>query len=307
MKPVVAVLLSTYNGEKYLKEQIDSVLAQKDVEVRIIIRDDGSHDSTIDILKDYQLTFPSIKCLFEDNVGAEMSFHCLCQFAKDNIIADYYAFCDQDDVWETDKLKVAIKRLSSCPHAWPCLYFSNLQMVDSHLQPIRQLFASGEVVISKQMALIQVFTYGCTCVFNRSALVSYCKADFSKELAHDNWIYILCMYLGNVYYDNESHILYRQHGANISGAKVTGYKLFFKRLRRGAAGHWGNDFELYSTMLLKCFAESINLDDKMYVERIATYRKNYLAKIALLFSPNYRTGSFLKDIAIKIRILTNHL
>lgn len=307
MKPVVAVLLSTYNGEKYIKEQIDSVLAQENVDVRIVIRDDGSHDSTIDILKDYQSKFSNIKCLFADNVGAEMSFHCLCQFARENIIADYYAFCDQDDVWQPEKLSKAIDKLSHLENAVPKLYFSNLKMVDRDLNEMRKLFADDEVVISKRMALIQIFTYGCTCVFNRPAIEAYCRADFSRELAHDNWIYVLSIFLGNVVYDRNSYILYRQHGTNLSGQRASGINLAYNRIKRATKGHWGHDFELYATTLLNAFPERLFPGDLQYIRRIAFYRKSFHKKMSLVFSTTYATGHFSKDIAIKTRILFNQL
>lgn len=303
----VSVLMSTYNGEKYLKEQIDSILAQDGVKVHLLVRDDGSKDLTISILNEYVEKGSPITILSESNLGAEMSFHRLCQYAQEHIQSDYYAFCDQDDVWEADKLKVAVSKLSSYPYSLPCLYFSNLQMVDADLRPMRQLFAPGEVVISKRMALIQVFTYGCTCVFNRQTLDDYCKAEFSSELAHDNWIYILSMFLGHVVYDENSHILYRQHGTNLSGEKVSGVKLVLRRIKRAKKGNWGHDFELYSSMLLKCFSGRLMSEDEKYVQRIADYRKSMWRKLSLLFSRTYRSGNISKNIAISVRILAGRL
>lgn len=303
----VAVLLSTYNGETFLSKQIDSLLNQKDVNLKIVIRDDGSKDNTLSILQQYATIHSCITILKEDNIGAVMSFHRLCQYAKDNVIADYYAFCDQDDVWLDEKLRIAVCKLDSYDKEKPNLYFSNLQMVDTQLNPIRKLFETGEVKISKHMALIQVFTYGCTCVFNRSALEAYCCADFSKELCHDNWIYILSQYLGNVYYDEESYILYRQHGSNVSGAKVTGLKLACQRIRRAFTKKWGHEFELYASMLLLCFGAQLGEDDRNYANRVANYRHSIFKKLSLLFSSKYRTSSLSKNIAIKIRIIANRL
>lgn len=306
-KPSATVLLSTYNGEQYLREQLDSVFAQEGVDIQLLVRDDGSKDHTIDILHEYKERGYAVTVLSERNCGAEMSFHRLCQYAHENVKTDYYAFCDQDDVWKTDKLQVAVKRLVSFDASEPCLYFSNLLMVDSNLQPIHPLFAEGEVVISKRMALIQVFTYGCTCVFNHRALEDYCQAGFSKELAHDNWIYILCMYLGHVVYDEDSRILYRQHGTNLSGEKVTGVRLVFRRIRRALKGNWGHDFELYSSMLLQCFSGRLMPEDEKYAQRIATYRKSLWRRMSLMFSRTYRTGNFSKDLAIRVRIIAGRL
>lgn len=303
----VAVLLSTYNGEKYLKPQLDSIFSQKDVEVIVVVRDDGSTDGTIQILKSYASKHSNVELLLEGNRGAEMSFHSLCKYAENHVDADYYAFCDQDDVWQPEKLGKAINKLSSLENDVPNLYFSNLKMVDCDLNEMRNLFADDEVIISKRMALIQIFTYGCTCVFNQPALEAYCRADLSKELAHDNWIYVLSMFLGNVVYDRDSYILYRQHGANISGQKATGAKLAYNRLKRATKGNWGHDFELYSSMLLRCFSNRLQQEDFRYISRIANYRKSFFNKLSLLCSPSYRTGHISKDFAIMIRILSNRL
>jgi len=305
MIPVVAVLLSTYNGEKYIREQIDSVLAQEDVDVRIIIRDDGSHDSTIDILKDYQSKFPNIKCLFEDNVGAETSFHRLCQYAKDNILADYYAFCDQDDVWDNNKIEVAVQRLRDYPNDSPNLYFSNLKMVDSNLNYIRDLFNHGEVKAVKDMALVQIFTYGCTCVFNRVALEMYCIIEQNKTY-HDNWVYVLCSYMGNVCYDPVPHISYRQHGANLSGAKETGLSLAFHRFRKVFSAKGKHDFEVMAKQLLH-FDRYLSGDDLKMILRVANYRQRPSARLWLLFSPKYKADNWFKNLCICYRILFNAL
>lgn len=303
----VAVLLSTYNGEKFLREQLDSILSQEGLKVILIIRDDGSTDSTIQILKKYASGHSNVDLLLEENRGAEMSFHNLCKYAKEHVKADYYAFCDQDDVWQPEKLSKAIDKLSHLKKDAPNLYFSNLKMVDRDLNEMGNLFADDEVVISKRMALIKIFTYGCTCVFNRPALEAYCRADFSKELAHDNWIYVLSMFLGNVVYDKNSYILYRQHGANLSGQKASGVKLAYNRVKRAIKGNWGHDFELYSSMLLRSFSNRLQQEDIRYISRIANYRKSFFNKLSLLCSPSYRTGHKSKDFAIMIRILTNRL
>ena len=303
----VAVLLSTYNGEKFLREQLDSILTQVGLNVILVVRDDGSTDGTRQILEYYASGRSNMELLLAENRGAEMSFHNLCKYAEEHAKADYYAFCDQDDVWQPEKLSKAIDKLSYLKNDAPNLYFSNLMMVDRNLNEMGNLFADDEVVISKRMALIQIFTYGCTCVFNRPALEAYCRADFSKELAHDNWIYVLSMFLGNVVYDKKSYILYRQHGSNLSGQKATGMKLAYNRIKRATKGNWGHDFELYSSMLLHSFSNRLQQEDIRYISRIANYRKSFFNKLSLLCSPSYKTGHISKDFAIMIRILSNRL
>ena len=133
MKTVI-VLLSTYNGTKYLSEQLDSLYSQNGVDIHIIARDDGSKDNTVEILKSYQNKFGKMTILAEDNVGCAKSFfsliHYVCQ-SKD-LKADYFAFCDQDDVWLPEKLKRAAEKLDT-EEAERKLYFCSANFVDSNL------------------------------------------------------------------------------------------------------------------------------------------------------------------------------
>ena len=297
--------MSTYNGQKYIKEQIDSLLRQKGVKLNLIIRDDGSMDDTLRILSEYELAHPNIIVIREINCGAEESFNRLCRYALKTTSSDYYAFCDQDDVWDEDKLEIAVSKLENFDASKPNLYFSNLKMVDNELHFIRNFFKDVEVFTDKDKALVQIFTYGCTCVFNHKALEAYCGIDKNKVL-HDNWIYALCVYFGNVIYDPTGHILYRQHGNNLSGKKVSGFSLFILRLRRAFTGHLGHDFEIIAKQLLS-YNKEINAIDLKQVELVANYRKSIMSKLHLLFSTSFRTGKCFKDLCIKYRILINAL
>lgn len=305
-KETVVVLLSTYNGEKYLKEQIDSVLAQEGVNVHLVIRDDGSKDATTEILKRYVTEYSNIELLIEDNCGAEGSFNKLCLYARENIQGNYYAFCDQDDVWESQKLFLAVEALKSCPQQLPNLYFSNLKMVDANLKYMRDMFAEGEVDVSKRMALLQIFTYGCTCVFNRQALTDYCLSVFDN-FYHDCWMFIICAFLGNVYYDKNGYILYRQHSDNLSGEKGKGIRLFVLRIKALIEGKVKPGFEPAAKALICNFSNRLSDNDITYISMIAYYRKSIKNKLKLLLSKNYRTGHWTKDVLIKIRILINYL
>lgn len=124
----ILVLMSTYNGEKYLKEQIDSILAQKNVEVTIRVRDDGSTDGTIRILEEYQKC-GKLNWYSSTNMGPAKSFLDLVYNAP--LKYDYYAFCDQDDYWKEDKLYKAIERLEHFDDK-PALYHCELEIVDEN-------------------------------------------------------------------------------------------------------------------------------------------------------------------------------
>ena len=130
--PVVLVLMSTYNGGRFLKEQIDSILSQEDVDVRLLVRDDGSKDNTCSILSEYASVHQNIEWKACENVGFVRSFSALVRMALESeIAADYYAFADQDDIWMSKKLITACSVLFSKDASKPNLFTSNSMQVDA--------------------------------------------------------------------------------------------------------------------------------------------------------------------------------
>lgn len=304
MKSVV-VLMSTYNGQKYVVDQLESLIKQQGVELSILIRDDGSNDNTIDILKKYANNYHFFKIFEGVNKGVLYSFTALCRYALDNLCADYYAFCDQDDVWDSNKLMIAVEKLNDFPSEKANLYFSNARLVDENLSYIRDLYSPGEIKIGKKMALVQIPTFGCCCVFNRKALEYFLEIPNQKQ-GHDHWIYLICSFFGNVYYDEGTHIDYRQHKNNVSGKKEKGWKLILVRLHTLFVYGLDHNFDEKAKQLLQ-FKDRLNREDYDYIYKVANYRNRLKYKLELLFSKNYRTGNFMKDLTIIIRILVNKL
>lgn len=207
----ITVLMSTYNGEKFLQEQIDSILGQRDVHVHLLVRDDGSTDHTLNILERYQekglLSFYT-----GENLGPQRSFLHLLQHAPS---CDYYAFADQDDVWMEDKLITGIE--SICANAdRHALYFSQTQLVDENLRPMPSIIIHPYLTFGEM--LIYKFIGGCTMIMNhalRTAVGSYIP---SRMPMHDLWIYSIAVATeAFVFFDPTPHILYRQHDNNTVG------------------------------------------------------------------------------------------
>ena len=163
----IAVLMATYNGEKYLEEQIDSILNQViDTDFELIVRDDGSTDNTINILNSYSqkklLTFTA-----EQNQGAARSFITLL---KNNSGFDYYAFSDQDDVWNPDKLQRGVKAIENIQG--PALYCSNCELVNADLQNIgRNTHRLHPTYTLESILCLAACAQGCTSVFNKELAV----------------------------------------------------------------------------------------------------------------------------------------
>lgn len=206
----VQILMSTYNGEKYLREQIDSLLAQKYEPIEILIRDDGSKDGTCEIIKEYAKRFDNIKPFYEENLGVNGSFFTLLSYSD----ADYIAFCDQDDIWLPEKIEKAVNRLSNTTK--PTLYCSNKILVDSDGNTIK----ANDFKRLKpgfKNALVESICTGCTIVMNRK-LADDVRSNIPKQaIIHDWWVYLVASYTGNVIYDKGAYIKYRQHANNVLG------------------------------------------------------------------------------------------
>ena len=199
----VCVLLSTYNGEKFLSEQLESLSRQEKVNLSVFIRDDGSSDNTINIIKDYIKKDSRFSYYIGENVGPSKSF---IDLIKKSDKYDFYAFCDQDDVWDADKLSVAIEKLNIHDSSKPNLYFSNLRIVDKDLIFIRNSNTKPLTNKRKYSALIEGMGVGCTMVFNYKTKIlieNYCHNNYYM---HDGFLYLLCNILGNIIYDFELHI-----------------------------------------------------------------------------------------------------
>lgn len=207
----VQILMSTYNGEEYLKEQIDSILRQSYPNIELLIRDDGSEDRTREILKQYEQENKHVKVIYGENKGVNGSFFTLVE----NCDADYIAFADQDDVWLPEKIQVAVTRLEKIKE--PALYACNKILIDGKDNIIEENNKKQKIP-SFSNALVENICTGCTIVMNRKLTDLVKKHIPHHAVLHDWWCYLLAAYAGTVIYDENAYILYRQHGNNVVGA-----------------------------------------------------------------------------------------
>ena len=225
----VAVMMSSYNGELFIEEQINSVLRQSDVDVHLYIRDDGSTDKTIRILQEYS-DMDNVTVEYGRNVGVGNSFMDLLWSIPDTY--DYYSFCDQDDVWETDKLIAAVTRLST--ESGCALYASSLECVDINNNSIGIKFEPGREFDSTLLsAICRNQCFGCTQVFNKELFLLLYSRRPAKQLLqtkfHDAWVSVSAAAAGRILYDRESHIRYRRHGRNYNNSMNPGRVEKWKR------------------------------------------------------------------------------
>ena len=301
-KSRVCVLLSAYNGERYIEEQIRSVLAQKDVDVFLLIRDDGSKDSTVSLIKTCAEGRENVRFYAEGNVGVQRSFFDLLLKSPE---ADYYAYCDQDDFWDEDKLASAVDRLKTLDPDKPGLYYSNLRIADSELRTIRYSHNAPQVQKNKYSALAEPMGTGCTMVMNRCA-AELIRSHVPKKCSnHDSWTYLVCRFFGNTVYDAEPHISYRQHSANKIGTYtssnvISNYRRRFSNLfHNNGEPRYTNACELVAR-----FGGEMTKKDLVKAKEVALYKTSFLRKCRLLFDPSIHTTSWQREIAYRCLIIS---
>lgn len=216
--PKIAILLCTYHGQRYLSEQLDSFAAQIYPSWEVWASDDGSQDDTQAILKAYQQKWRSGRLSI--HLGPEEGFACnfLSLVCNASIQADCYAYSDQDDIWETDKLQRSMEWLLTVPQNIPALYCSRTRLVDVENEDIgfSPLFTRPPGFAN---ALVQNIGGGNTMVFNNAARTLLSDAgEHIDVVTHDWWAYMVVSGCGGrVFYDAYPSVRYRQHGGNLVG------------------------------------------------------------------------------------------
>lgn len=233
-RPTIVILLSTYNGAAFLREQLDSLFSQSYREFILLVRDDGSTDGTLKILGDYAIRYPEKLKLIEDdagNLGASGSFSWLMNYAiehRDELQLEslYLMFCDQDDTWYKDKIARQVNAMVSTeaglPTPTPVLVHSDLQVVDSNNSPIAEslaLYQGLETARNRFPNLvISNLVTGCTALINET-LARRALPVPSQAIMHDWWLALVASAFGYVVYLDTPLVHYRQHGNNTIGAK----------------------------------------------------------------------------------------
>ncbi len=216
MRPRVAILLSTFDGERYVREQLDSLNAQALRDWLLYWRDDGSTDGTPGLVRAFCATVPSVEVPASGRVGATGSFLLLLRAALAGP-AECFAFADQDDVWLPQKLANGAAALARVPAERPALFFCARTIVDEALRTLREVPAPAGT-IGFPAALTQNVAPGCCMMLNRAAAELVASEAPPEGSWHDWWAYLLVSaHGGTVVAGKSADILYRQHGGNLVG------------------------------------------------------------------------------------------
>jgi glycosyltransferase involved in cell wall biosynthesis len=224
---MIDILLATYNGEKYLKQQLDSLINQTFQKFRIIVRDDGSKDNTLRILNTYKAEFENKFIIINDdfgNLGSTKCFMKLLEYSNNK----YIMFCDQDDFWLPNKVEISLNKIKllgkNQSEFKPLLVFTDLTLVDENLIEFEKSLWKYQKLNThisnnwRHLAAQNVIT-GCTIIMNRAAKeVSLPFPAMFNEMIHDQWIGINVSKFGEINFLKQSTILYRQHSSNLEGS-----------------------------------------------------------------------------------------
>lgn len=334
----IQILMSAYNGSQYIKTQMDSIAAQEfhghpalpcvsqhgshfvqkqgcpqdTAHIALLVRDDGSTDGTPKILESYCSRFPWISYYKGANIGVQRSFLDLIHRADPH--ADYYAFADQDDEWLPQKLEHAVQCLQgmALPPETPQLYCSAKQIVDQNLDPLPAAIGQQVRRTSFGNALVQNICTGCTAVFNK-ALFSMIKRHPIRNpqdmVMHDWWLYLAASCFGHVFYDQNTYIRYRQHGANAFGVMLSQRDLLAYRLRELKKPR-GKIFR-QAALFLETYADLLELpeyrENRQLAANLLACKDSWPCRLKLAFDPRYFRQKRSDDLIFRGIVLIGKL
>lgn len=300
-EPFVVIMLCIFQGKKYLKQQIESIADQSHKNWRLYVSEDGNCQDSRDLIKEFGSRYEQGRIIFLSgpNIGFAANFLSLVQRVDHS--ADYYAFSDQDDVWEREKISVALKQLQSVAKDTPALYCSRTLLVDQNNNPIglSPIFSKRP---SFANALVQSIGGANTMVFNKASrdLLILTK-DMSAVVSHDWLTYLMVAGCGgDIFYDRIPQIRYRQHENNLVGSNgsLKGKLHRIKMLLRGDFAKW-NELNLKvldsvksvlspeSQYVLEIFniARTSNLLKRIYLfKKSGIHRQTFLGNLGLVFA-----------------------
>lgn len=298
----INILLSTYNGEKYLAELLDSLLEMQLIQyVTLVIRDDNSLDDTEGIIELYKDKF-KIVFIKGKNVGPKESFHELIMESPE---ADYYAFCDQDDIWKSDKLKIAIEKIQKIEEKKnniPILYFGNVEMIDAD----GNLLHKNRDLNVPKTQIEQLFVanpaLGCTMIYNNSLHELLKKISFESFFMHDVVTILLARSYGEIIYDKNPCMYYREHinsvtqGVDVRKNIKNKIDFWFIQRQINIAS------EAKELLKISLKTKGMPIEIKMVLEEISGYKKG-LSRFKIAFSKKYRVDSYKCNRSFIIRML----
>lgn len=303
----VDILLSTYNGGLYLGELLNSLLEQTHMDWRLIVRDDGSSDDTVKIIKGFSAKHPERVILLDEDgrrLGACRSFIKLLETST----ADYVMFCDQDDVWLPDKIEVTLREmreLESMYRGSPVLVHTDMKVVDSNLKILSDSFWEYQHLNPNLKGLNHLLVLnnvtGCTMMLN-SELRKLVLPVPEGAILHDWWIALVASAFGKIGYLDRPTLLYRQHGKNEAGAVSYSLSYFSSRVRNlGASTDLARRIVEQGKAFHLIYGDRISKGDREIVYKFATLLQQWrIERLFTLLRFKLRAYGFLRNLGISM-------
>jgi Glycosyltransferases involved in cell wall biogenesis len=300
-KGTISILMGTYNGEKYLEQQLQSIAVQTYKDWKLIVSDDGSTDRTRELIEKFAQQFPDNKVILLTGPGKGFAANFYSLLNRNDINSEFYAFCDQDDIWIENKLEVAVKKLTSESNSLNKyrLYGSRTKLIDSNENSIG--FSPRFLKLFQfRNALLQSYAGGNTMVFNRELKVLFETLPSDLKIVSHDWImYIVCSAMnGTVIYDHQPYILYRQHDQNLVGSN-TGIMSKVTRFNRLFAGEF-KSWSKTNCMTLECIKEKMPPEIKLDYERFNALNSGLLTRVVNFITGGFYRQSFIETCAFFI-------
>ena len=291
--------MSAYNGECYIEKQIDSILFQKGIELKLMIRDDGSKDRTPQILKRYEKRYPDIiQVFYGENVGIHKSFAALMQ---NTVSSEYIAFADQDDVWDEDKLYIGISKLNKFSADF---YSSASRLVDKELNYYGKTTSSPKLhrhYMMTKSSLLTPGTQGCTIVITKKLFQSLLEKGIPDYYGHDTWIPVAAYYTCNCLYDKKPHMSYRQHDNSWTGNRTNRVCQLKREFLFFIAGM--DRYAKLAKDILERYSAELSWEDKKVLVIMSDRNRTIKNKFILCFDHEFRKYGKLQNLFFKAFIL----
>ena len=300
---MIDILMATYNGERYIEQQLESILNQSETNWRLLIRDDCSQDNTRQIIQKYQIKYPE-KIIFvpstESSGSAMNNFFKLLDYAEN----EYIMFADQDDVWKPDKIAVTFSKMQEMEKQYgreiPLLIHTDLCVVNERLETINSSIFALQDMNYRQDRLNNLLATnivtGCTMLFNQALLELLGKKP-ANAVMHDMWIALVAAAFGKIGFVNKATILYRQHGSNANGTKnVKSLKYIIDDIRDISSISKSLDLHYQQAKeFLNIYKNNLSEEQIKLLSGYSEFRqKNWLQRVVFLYRQDIKKKGFAR-------------
>ena len=268
----VLILMSTYNGEKYLSEQIESLLNQTYKNIKILIRDDGSKDNTVNIVKEFQKNHDNITLIEGKNKGF---------------------------------IKRAVKFFNKANNDKPVLYFSNSDYYDGNMKYLAT--AEKNKIYNFRNSLVECVTQGMTMIINNTTRELIKKNNPQNCLYHDWWTYMICSGFGEIIYDDKSLVKYRRHNKSVTVEGRSKKELFIWRVKKFLVGDSLKQIKKQLQEYEGLYADRLNMEDKQLLKMFTKEKYNFIIALKKTFYPKRFRRKISDEIAVRILFLFGKL